>query len=426
MKRHKVNIFKILLLAALLIMLINLVTSPVLGQKVYVDVTSAGIRKLPVAIQAFQGGKEISDVVRDDIDYTGLFYCIQDSAHIERPEQPFNPANWRATQAEIVVKGQVVRDKRLSVVISVYDVSEGREVLRKEYSASNELYRPLAHAIANDIYKLLTGQQGIFRTKIAFVGEKAKGKELIIMDWDGHRQNELGIKAEILLTPRWTTDGSKLIYSKQINREWGIFVLDINNMQEKNIAASKGLIMSGNFLPGNKEFVFVSSKDGNADIYIGDIINMKTKMLTSSPWIDVSPSVSPDGKRLLFVSNRAGSPQIYLAGIDGSNPKRITFEGSYNTSPVWSPKGDKIAYTSMTAGRHQIFLMNADGSNPIQLTTAGNNEDPSFSPDGRYIAFTSDRDGVKGIYLMRIDGEGQKRITPRGSKASNPSWSTIM
>lgn len=425
MKRFKFNLNAIIHVFALLLILVSFFSLSY-AQKIYVDITSPGIKKLPIAIQPFSGGREISDIVRDDIDFTGLFYCIDEKAYVEKPEQPFNPANWKGLHAEIVVKGQVIRDKKLNVVISVHDVSEGREVLRKEYSASQELSRPLAHAIANDVYKILTGQQGIFRTKIAFVGEKSIGKELIIMDWDGQRQNELGIKAEILLTPRWATDGSKLIYSKQRNREWGIFLLDINNMQEKNIVSLKGLSMAGNFLPGNKEFVFVSSKDGNADIYLGDIISMKSRKLASSPWIDVSPSASPDGKRLLFVSNRAGSPQIYIADIDGSNPKRITFEGSYNSSPVWSPKGNKIAYAGMIGGKHQIFLMDADGSSPVQLTKIGNNEEPTFSPDGRYIAFTSDRDGIKGIYIMRADGEGQRRITPKGLKASNPSWSPLM
>ncbi len=395
------------------------------AQKVYVDITSPGMRKLPIAIQPFSGGREISDIVREDLDFTGLFYSIDEKAQIEKPDQPFNKANWKGLQAEVVVKGRVIKDKKMNVLISVYDVSEGREVLKKEYSASQELYRPLAHSISNDVYKILTEQQGIFRTKIAFTGEKSRSRELFLMDWDGYRANEIGIKADILLTPRWAANGSKLIYSKQRNRQWGIFLLDMNTMKESNVVVLKGLSMSGNFLPGSREFVFVSSKDGNSDIYIGDIGSAKSRKLVSSQWIDVSPSASPDGKKLLFVSNRAGNPQIYVSDINGNDPKRITFEGLYNTAPTWSPKGDKIAFAGMTGGRHQIFIMKTDGSGLTQLTTAGNNEEPSFSPDGRFIAFTSDRDGIKGIYIMRADGENQKRITAKSFKATSPSWSPL-
>lgn len=395
------------------------------AEKIYIDITSPGIKKFPIAIQNFVGGKEVSDIIKEDLDFTGIFYCIDDSAQIERPEDPFNPLNWKGLGVEVVLKGRVVTGKNISVVISAYDVSEEKELLKKEYTAPTSLIRPLAHSISNDIYKLLTGQKGIFRTKISFVvhHKEQKNQEIFIMDWDGHRMQGLNIKANILLTPRWSTDGSKLLYTAERNRSWDVYMLEMNTFKEKNVLAIRGLNISGNFFPNNREFVFSSTMDGKSDIYIADIVNMKGRKLISSPWIDVSPSVSPEGNSLLFVSNRSGTPQIYIADIDGYGIKRLTFTGAYNTSPVWSPTGDRIAFVGMSGSKNQIFTMKPDGSDLRQLTDKGNNEDPSFSPDGRYIAFTSDRDGIKGIYIMRLNGEEQKRITPKNIKASNPSWS---
>lgn len=396
------------------------------AEKVYIDITSPAVRKLPIAVQGFIGKSEISDIVKNDLAFTGLFDCIDEAAHIEKPEQHFNPNNWKGLGVELVVKGRVMTGKGLIIVVSAYDVSEGREVLKKEYSGTSDLLRPISHAIANDIYKTLTGQQGIFRTKIAFVGEREGKKELYLMDWDGHRMHGLGVTGGILLSPRWSSDGTKIIYSAERNRSWDIYLLDMNTMKEKNIVRLNGLNMAGNFYPNNKEFVFSSSKDGKSNIYIGDILGMKGWKLISSPWIDVSPAVCPDGNNVLFVSNRSGSPQVYIADKDGSGIRRLTFEGAYNTSPAWSPRGDKIAFVRMINGKNQIFLMRPDGNGVMQLTDRGNNEDPSFSPDGRYIAFTSDRDGSKGIYLMRSNGEDQKRITPKGLKATVPGWSPCL
>ncbi|MEW6739432.1 MAG: Tol-Pal system beta propeller repeat protein TolB [Nitrospirota bacterium] len=407
------------------------------AEKVYIDITSPGIRKLPIAVQGFIGGSEISDIVKNDLTFTGLFDCTDEAAHIEKPEQPFNPNNWKGLGVEIVVKGRAVtavssqqsavrtkgQTEELKVIISVYDVSEGREVLKKEYTAPVELMRPISHSIANDIYKTLTGQNGIFRTRIAFVGEREGKKELYLMDWDGHRMQGLGVTGGILLSPRWSSDGTKMLYSAERNRSWDIYLLDMNTMREKNIVRLNGLNMAGNFFPNNKEFVFSSSKDGKSNIHIGDILGMKGWKLISSPWIDVSPAVSPDGNNVLFVSNRSGSPQVYIADKDGSGIRRLTFEGSYNTSPAWSPRGDRIAFVRMINGKNQIFTMKPDGNGVMQLTDRGSNEEPSFSPDGRYIAFTSDRDGSKGMYLMRSNGEDQKRITPKGLKATGPGWS---
>ena len=389
--------------------------------KVYLDVTSPGVRKLPIAVQEFVGGKEISDIVADDLNFTGLFQCVEPAAHMERPDQPFSPGNWRGTGVEIVVKGRV--QSPLKVVLSAYDVTEGREVLAKEYTGSRDLLRPLAHAIANDLYRLLTGEQGIFRTRLAFVAEKSGKKELVFSDWDGQRAYGSGITAGIMLTPRWSTDGGRLLYSAERQREWGIYLIDLKTMKERNIVLLKGLNLSGNFFPGDREFVFTSTRDGNSDIYVADIGTLKGTKLISSPWIDVSPSVSPDGRQVLFVSNRSGTPQIYHCDRHGDNIRRLTFQGSYNTSPVWSPKGDRIAFSGLAGGKHQIFTMKLDGTGLAQLTDRGNNEEPTFSPDGRHLAFTSDRDGIKGIYLVRVDGEGQKRVSPRGVRATSPSWS---
>ena len=404
-----------------------LLSSPCYAEKIYIDITSPGLKRLPVAVQDFPGNKEISDIVKDDLNFTGLFNCLDASVQIERPDQPFNAVSWMGLGVELVVKGRVsvfAADKFL-VIVSAYDVSDGREVLKKEYASTTELARPLAHSIANDIYTILTGQQGIFKTKIAFIADKKGKKELQLMDWDGHGIQGSGISAGILMTPHWSPDKTKLLYSAERQRQWGIYLLDISTLKERNLMLMNGLNIAGNFSPNNYEFVFSSSKDVNSGIYIADLGHVRGRKIISSPWIDVSPSVSPDGKSIVFVSNRSGNPQLYIADRDGYALRRLTFQGNYNTSPVWSPQGDKIAYTSMIGGKNQIFVIKADGTGQTQLTDRGNNENPSFAPDGRYLTFTSTMDASKGIYLIRINGEGMGRITPKGIKALNPSWSPM-
>lgn len=422
----KIILLKHLLLAAGLCFSLTadglLSAAPAYADKVFVDITAPSTRKLPIAIQPFIGNAEVSSIVKADLTFSGLFECLPDAAQIEQTGQPFNANNWRGLGVELVVKGRVTSG--LNMIITAHDVADGREVLRKEYSASSQnLIRPLAHSIANDIYRVLTGQPGIFRTKLAFIGESAGRREIHTADWDGHRQHATGISGEVLLKPRWSPDGTKLMYSAERFRQWDIFVLDISSMREKHVSTLRGLNIAGTFFPDSRQFAFSSSRAGDSDIYIGSTGGAPARKLISSPWIDISPAVSPNGKHILFVSNRSGGPHIFLADSDGANVRRITFQGGYNTSPAWSPTGDRIAYSSMVGGRHQIFVMKADGSDVHQLTDRGNNEEPSFSPDGRFIAFMSDRDGSKGIYLMLANGENQTRITQRGMKASSPSWS---
>jgi len=397
--------------------------STVVEAKVYINIASPAFKKLPIAIQEFTGasGKEISDIIRDDLEFTGLFLNIDRTAYIEKPEQPFNSKNWTPIGVEAVVKGATKVDKDLIVTASLYDVFEGKDLFKKEYKAEKKLLRQISHAIANDIYYTLTGEPGIFRSKIAFVAEYNGKKSIYIMDWDGNRITKTGLKGDMILSPRWSRDGTKLIYSAERNRQWGIYLLNFSSMRERKVFSSKGTNMVGDFL-SEDEFTFSSSKDGALDLYI---INLKDNAITkliSSYNIDISPAVSPDAKYIAYVSDRGGTPQIYTIRRDSSDMRRITFEGSYNTSPSWSPKGDRIVFAGRR-GTNQIFTVNPDGTDLKQLTTQGNNEDPSFSPDGRYITFSSDRDGVKGIYIMRANGESPKRITPKNLSSYGPKWS---
>jgi TolB protein len=393
--------------------------------RVYIDITSPAFKKLPIGIHDFSGdsGKEIADIIRDNLDFTGLFEYIDKAAYLENHSQPFNPLNWTPLGTEAVVKGSSkIGEKDLIARVSLYDVFEGKEILRKEYRAEKELLRQLSHAIANDIYYTLTGEKAIFRSRIAFICEDKGQRELCLMDWDGGRITKTGLRGNVILSPHWSKDGTKIIFSAERNRQWEIFLLDFKSMKEMKVFSARGTNIAGDFLPDGNQFTFSSSKDGTHDLYIMDLKNKDIKKLTSYFGIEVSPAVSPDGRYISFVSDRGGSPQIYTIRTDGSELRRITFEGSYNTSPSWSPRGDKIVFTGRRV-TNQICIVNPDGTGLTQLTTWGNNEGPSFSPDGRYITFSSDRDGLKGVYIMRANGESQKRITTRNMNAYSPRWS---
>jgi TolB protein len=393
--------------------------------KIYIDITSPAIKKLPVAIQEFSGaeGKQIADIVRDDLEFTGFFLCIDRAAYIESSAEVFNPKNWTAIGAEAVIKGVVRGEQNLTAVVSLYDTSERIEVVRKEYRGPRASIRQLSHSIASDIYQHITGEKGIFRTKVAFVAEDEGKKGLYMMDWDGTGIKRLGIQGNFVLRPHWSQDGSKIVYSSERGGQWGIYLLDFTKMSEKKVFSSRGLNIAGNFSPNSDEIVFSSSQDETYGIYNIKLSDLKLTRITSARWIEISPAVSPDGKLVAFVSDRGGTPQIYIMNRNGHDVRRVTFEGSYNTSPSWSPDGKKIVFVGRVSGKQQIFIVSPDGSELTQLTDKGNNEDPSFSPDGRFIIFSSDRNGGSSIYIMRANGESQKKITPPWLRAFGPRWS---
>jgi TolB protein len=379
--------------------------------KVYIDITSPAIRQLPISIitRGTPVAKEIEWVVKNDLEATGLFSFVD-------PDVP---------GAEISANVEVEVSGGLTVILSVKDIVENREVLKKRFDASKVIIRTMAHRISDDIYKVATGKKGIFSTKISYlVSSSPSRKELRLMDWDGFNSRRIVSKG-LISSHSWSHDGRFLLYSSERARRWKIYILNFRHGREMVLFSSRGLNLVGG-TSVNGLIAFSSSRDGSSEIYIIDIYGKGLKKLTRSFGIDVSPVFSPDGKKIAFVSDRGGSPQIYVMDTNGHNIRRLTFEGSYNTSPAWSPDGKWIAYVGRTDGKNQIFMVKSDGTNLRQITFTGNNESPSFSPDGMFIAFDSDRDGGRGIYIMRLNGEMQRRITPKNINAMSPEWSPYL
>ncbi len=375
--------------------------------KVYIDITAPALRKLPISINhsGHAKAKEIAGIVENDLDFTGIFYTIS-------PDIP---------GAEVKVDINAEVSEKITVEAVVFDLVENNKLLNKKYSASEKILRSLAHSISNDIFQAITGKEGVFRTKISYIGSAQLKKHLYVTDWDGYNPVRVVAKG-LSLSHSWSPDGLNVIYSSERDRAWGIYSLDLKSYGERKLFSSTGLNLAGGVSPG-KLISFSTSKDGNPEIYLMNMEGGGLKRLTKSFGIDVSPVFSPDGSQLAFVSDRGGSPQIYVMDVSGEKVRRLTFEGSYNTTPAWSPDGEWIAYSGRKNGINQIFMIKSDSSELRQLTDSGNNESPVFSPDGLFIAFDSDRDGSKGIYVMSLYSGRQKRITPKGSGAMNPKWS---
>jgi len=378
--------------------------------KVYIEITDPALRKLPISINytGHEEAKEVAGIVKDNLDFTGIFYLID-------PDIP---------GAEITVKIDAVVPEATKVIkadVVVSDLIKNEDILNKRYTASKDILRTLSHSISNDIFKVITGMDGVFRTKIAYIVNSSDKKWLYIMDWDGYNPLRVVTKG-LTLSQSWSPDGQYLVYSSERDRNWGIYLLDIRKYIETMLFSAKGLNLAGGISPDGR-IAFSSSKDGSPEIYVMNLDGGDLKKLTRSFGIDVSPVFSPDSSQIAFVSDRGGSPQIYIMDSDGTRLRRLTFEGSYNTSPVWSPDGKWIAFVGRKNSNNQIFMIKSDGSDLRQITDKGNNENPSFSPDGMFLAFDSDRDSGKGIYLMSINGEREKRITPKDTKTMNPEWS---
>ena len=420
--------------------------TPVQSEPLRIVIDEGIIEPLPFAVPSFQPetaaagdmARDIARVVAADLAGTGLFREIPQEAFISTITNfasPVQYADWKAINAQALVTGAVSvgSNGKLTVKFRVFDIfSQNQLGEGLQFSGSAGSWRRMAHKVADAVYSRITGESGYFDSRVVLVAEtgpkNARLKRLAIMDYDGANLQYLTDSSSLVLSPRFSPTGDRVLYTSYETGFPQIFLLQIANVGRAALPTPNGnMSFSPRFGPNGNKVVFSLENGGNTDIYSMNADGSGAKRLTSAPSIETGPSFSPDGSSIVFTSDRSGTPQLYVMSAGGGEAKRISFgPGRYNT-PVWSPRGDLIAFTKQNAGRFHIGVMRTDGSEERLLTASFLDEGPTWSPNGRVIMFTRESQGASGasaLYMVDITGRNLRRVTTEGA-ASDPSWSPL-
>lgn len=411
-----------------------------------IKITEGVVEPLPFAAPSFiaenaagaEYAKVLADVIAQDLTGSGLFRAIPEAAHISKITSfasPVQYSDWKAINAQALITGTVSGSAtgQITVKFRIYDVFAGAELGKGlRFTGSADGWRRMAHKVADVVYGRITGESGYFDSRVVFVSETgrkgARKKRLAIMDYDGANVQYLTDSASIVLAPRFSPTGDRVLYTSYETGFPHIYLLDVGSVKRKVLQNSAGTMsFAPRFAPNGKSVVYSLEQGGNTDIYLMNLSSGKSRRLTNAASIETAPSFSPDGSQIVFESDRSGSQQLYVMSASGGSPKRISFgDGRYGT-PVWSPRGDMIAYTKQNKGRFHIGVMRVDGSKERLLTASFLDEGPTWSPNGRVIMFTRETQGVRGaasLYSVDISGRNLKPVkTPDG--ASDPAWSPL-
>jgi len=390
------------------------------------------MKNLGAAKDELNLSRRIAEVLADDLALSGYFKVIDRTFYLEDPEKAgltlgaFDFQDWTLIKADSLIKGSlVVEGESITMELRMFDVFQRRQTLGKRYTGRLKEFPVMCHKFANAVIHLLTGEKGIFGTRIAFVSKRSGHKEIYAIDVDGTNMTRITHNGSINLSPQWSPDGKVLSFTSYIQGTPFLFVTEPRAGSKPRLLSGRpGLNIGADWHPSGDSLCLTFSKDGNSELYRISRSGQIIKRMTATWSIEVSPSWSPDGEQVAFVSDRSGSPQIYVMNADGTEAKRITFEGSYNVSPAWSPKGDQILYQGLEGSAYQIYMTDPEGTQIYRLSDGvGTNEDPAWSPDGRAVVFSSNRGGDRNLYIMSIDGSYIKRLTFGGGSDTSPSWS---
>ena len=184
------------------------------------DITTSGGRQIPIAVMPMAGEsrqpQSVSEVVAADLSRSGLFKMVNTGGISPLPSEPseVNFGDWTSRAAEALVIGKIEpqADGRLEVRFRLFDVQKSAQLASYSYVVAPAQLRATGHRIADVIYERLTGDKGVFSTKITYVVKRGRRYELQVADADGFNAQSVLASNEPIISPAWSPDGSRIAY----------------------------------------------------------------------------------------------------------------------------------------------------------------------------------------------------------------------
>ena len=399
-----------------------------------IEITGSGANQIPIAVLQFAGEAalpgSISDIVEADLQRSGRFRMLYAGGVSSPPVEAsqVNFADWRSRLADAMVIGSVRRlsDGRFEATFRLLDVQKQSELGGAVYTFGAPQLRLTAHKIADFIHEKLTGERGVFSTRIAYVVKQQGRFELKVADADG--QNALTVLAspEPILSPSWSPDGTRLAYVSFQLKKPVVYVQDLVGGRQIPVANFKGSNSAPRWSPDGRQLAVVLSRDGGSQIYLINPDGGNLRRLMQTTAIDTEPFFSPDGQFIYFTSDRGGSPQIYRASVGDGQATRVTFQGDYNVSPRVSPDGKTLVYIARNSGRYQLTAMDLESRQTQTLTETQRDESPSFAPNSRMILYATEVGGRGVLAAVSSDGRFRQRLTVQAADVREPAWGSFL
>ncbi|MEO8012744.1 Tol-Pal system beta propeller repeat protein TolB [Polaromonas sp.] len=393
-----------------------------------VEVSGVGMTQLPIAVAPFKGEaqspQKIGSIVKADLERSGMFRGVDAAGVVADENTRPDLASWRQKGADAMVTGSVspLADGRFEVRLRLWDVVREQDLGGQSYTVAKSDLRLSAHRVSDFVYEKLTGEKGIFSTRIAYVTKAGQRYTLWVADSDGESAQSALASPEPIISPAWSPNGAQLAYVSFESRKPVIYSHEVATGKRRLLANFRGSNSAPAWSPDGSQLVATLSQAGGSQIYALGLNGGEPKRLTQSSSIDTEPAFSPDGRTIYFVSDRGGSPQIYRMNPAGGNADRVTFTGNYNISPALSPDGRWLAFISRIGGGFKLHVMELASGTTTAITDTSADESPSFAPNSRLIVYATQQQGKEALMTTTLDGKIKARLSGAGGDIREPDW----
>jgi TolB protein len=240
------------------------------------------------------------------------------------------------------------------------------------------------------------------------VVEDAEGRILILNAVTGQIERELlSGRTQLGSQPAWSPDGETIAYLGG-SPAWDINAVGTDGMGSHVIAALPGTESDLTWAPGDAtpeppvispgEIAFSASHDNNStslEVMRSDGTGRRVIVPAQGAYAH-NASWSPDGDHLAFIRGMDGrdaaTSELVVVNADGSGLRVLMHaeRPDYVTGVDWSPVGDALAVARSLDGRGSIWRVDPANGASTPITGPGpgqSDEQPAWSPDGKRLVF---------------------------------------
>lgn len=405
---------------------------PPLHAQLSIDIIGVGAQQIPVAVTTFAGSereaRQVSELIAANLGRSGVIRVLSGEGLARGVE--IGPSQWplyaaRGAEAAVIGNVQALPDGRFQVGFRLLDVPKQAQSAGLVFTGGARELRATAHHISDVIYEKLTGDRGVFSTRVAYVARSGGRYQLIVADSDGMNAVPVLSSAEPIISPAWSPRGNLLAYVSFEGRKPSIYVQDVTSGQRRLLVNAAGNQSAPSFAPDGNRIVYASSQAGGTQLFVVGTDGNGTRRLTTSTAIDTAPHWAVDN-RIYFMSDRGGSPQIYRMSPEGGTVERMTFEGSYNANPRVAPDGKSMVFVRRDGGRDSLAMLDFQSRQVQGLTQGPVDESPSFAPNGKMIVYASVHAGRGVLAAVSADGRVKQRLGTAGADVREPAWGPFL
>ncbi|RYF06586.1 MAG: hypothetical protein EOO40_09000, partial [Deltaproteobacteria bacterium] len=234
------------------------------AQPLRIEVGGATFRPYPVAVPplAMRGGEPpstaalgrgLTQMLQGGVDLVRSLELVPPKTYLRPEAEAVTAPNftaWAQVGASGLIRGTLQSDgPKVKTTLRFYDVRSRAEVFHEDCEQSPAQARLCVHRFLDQVVERLTGERGIFSSRLSFVRKANRQAQVYTSDIDGQNVERVSERGSLNLLPGWDSQGRYVLFTSYAGGNPDLVRVDLRSRRLQTLSAARGLNMGGAVSP---------------------------------------------------------------------------------------------------------------------------------------------------------------------------------